>query len=675
MIADNHIPFLIIQRNMEIRYIYILLYFVMKCIFRFLIFLIPLSLSGQVKELNGTFVYQEVFVETDDFGAEYLDTMEKAVEKITDTDLRLKILNDLGYYYHTRNLKKSLEIIQKGLAEARSQKNSYWEGRLQVSEGAVLLRMEELDFAELTLRSAIEKIPENERWLLYTNLGYVYERRGDLSEAFEIASNNLQMGEKFQDNKAMAMAYSDLCNLFWKQGKYHKGLEYGLKSLELFKKNGIYDLDYDFTFHLIGNNLVMLKRNEEALAYFQSSVKIGEKYGFYNNLSDTYIALAELYKEMENYPNAEISAIEALKYAELLENDFMIMRSLLTIGKLNNHRGKFNLAIENLKKCIQIATPNFGDKFYLSLAYEEISKAYEGIQNPKESLAAYKMYKKLHDEVFNSEADQRFALLQTQMDITQKETTISLQEAKLDQQTTIQLFILILTGFLLIFLSVLYRFFIRKKKYSEVLEKQNEEKEFLLKEIHHRVKNNLEIISSLLALQSEQIDDDNIKLIMMESQNRVQSMGMIHQNLYVGENIASIEMKKYFQNLSSYILESFGAAPRVKVRCEMEALELDIDRAIPIGLIVNELLTNALKYAFPENRNGLIKIRLEEKNDQLQLKIEDNGVGYTENPKIMGTGFGTQLVNLLCRQLDGKMKLISDRGTSVFFQFQNNHAA
>lgn len=647
----------------------------MKWVFQFFIFLIPLCLSGQVKEVSGNFVYQEVFVDTDDFGSEYLDTMEKALEKIRDTELRLKILNDLGYYYHTRNLKKSLEIIQRGLSEARNQKNSYWEGRLQVSEGAVLLRMEELEFAELTLRNAIEKIPENERWLLYTNLGYVYERRGDLSEAFEIATNNLELGEKFQDIKAMAMAYSDLSNLFWKQGKYEKGLEYGYKSLDLFKKNGINDLDYNFTFHLVGNNLVMLNRNEEALEYFQSSVLIGEKYGFYNNLSDTYIALAELYKEMENYPNAEISAIEALKYAELLENDFMIMRSLLTIGKLNNHRGKFSLAIENLKKCIEIATPDFGDKFYLGLAYEEISKAYEGIQNTKASLAAYKMYKKLHDEVFNSEADQRIALLQTQMDIAQKETTISLQEAKLEQQTTIQLFILILTGFLLVFLAVLYRFFIRKKKYSEVLEKQNAEKEFLLKEIHHRVKNNLEIISSLLALQSERIDDENIKLIMMESQNRVQSMGMIHQNLYVGENITSIEMKRYFQNLSSFILDSFGASSQIKVRCEMEALELDIDRAIPIGLIVNELLTNAMKYAFPENRQGLIKIRLEEKNDQLQLKIEDNGVGYTKNPEIMGTGFGTQLVNLLCRQLDGKMKLISDRGTSVFFQFQNNHAA
>jgi two-component system, sensor histidine kinase PdtaS len=647
----------------------------MKSVFRLLIFLIPLSLSGQVKKLNGTFVYQEVFVETDAFGADYLDVMEKAVDKVSDTELRLKMLNDLGYYYHTRNLNKSLEIINKGLIEARSLKNSYWEGRLQVSEGAVLLRMEELDLAELALRSAIEKIPENEHWLLYTNLGYVYERRGDFGEAFEIASNNLELGEKHQDPKAMAMAYSDLCNLFWKQGKYDKGLEYGLKSLELFNERGINDLDHDFTFHLVGNNLIALKRYQEALTYFEASVKIGKQYGFYNNLSDTYISLAELYKEMENYPNAENSAIEALKYAELLENDFMVMRSLLTLGKLNNHTREYNLAIENLQKCIRIATPDFGDKFYLSIAYEELSKAYEGIQKTKESLAAYKKYNKLHDEVFNSEADQRIALLQTQMDIAQKEATISIQDARLNQQTTIQLFILILTGFLLIFLAVLYVFFIRKKKYSEILERQNSEKEFLLKEIHHRVKNNLEIISSLLSLQSEQIDDEKIKLIMMDSQNRVHSMGMIHQNLYVGENIASIEMKRYFQNLGNYILETFGAASRIVVVCEMEALHLDIDRAIPIGLIVNELLTNALKYAFPENRNGQIKISLEEINGKLQLKIADNGVGYKKNSQIMGTGFGTQLVHLLCKQLDGHMKLISDSGTSIFFQFQTYHAA
>jgi two-component system, sensor histidine kinase PdtaS len=647
----------------------------MKSIFQFLFVFFPVALNAQVKELNGSIEYQEVFVETDAFGNEYLDVLEKVYPRISIDTLRLKIINDLGYYYHTRNLKKSLEIINKGLEQARTLENMYWEGKLQVSLGAVLLRMEELDLAELTLRAAIEKIPEQERWLLYTNLGYVYERRGELDEAFAIASNNLKMGEKYRDTKAMAMACSDLSNLFWKQGKFDKGLEYGLKSLDLFKKRGINDLDYDFTFHLVGNNLIALKRFEEAIGYFQASVKIGEQYGFYNNLSDTYIALAELNRELGNFPNAEHAANEALKYAKLLENDFMIMRSLIKLGKLKNYMGEFDFAIEYLQKSIMIATPDFGDKFYLGLAYEELSKAYEGNDKLKESLEAYKIHNKLHEEVFNSEADKRIALLQTQMDISQKEATISLQEARLNQQQILQVFILIMTGLLLIFLTVLYVFFIRKKKYSKVLEKQNKEKEFLLKEIHHRVKNNLEIISSLLSLQSEEIEDEKLKTIMAESQNRVHSMGLIHQNLYLEEDLASIEMKQYFQNLGNYILDSFGVMDRISIECQMEPLDLDIDRAIPIGLIINELLTNALKYAFPDKRNGQIKISLKEIQGLLQLKVSDNGIGYHKNSPNMGTGFGTQLINMLCKQLDGEMELISDSGTAFYFQFHIYHAA
>jgi two-component system, sensor histidine kinase PdtaS len=322
-----------------------------------------------------------------------------------------------------------------------------------------------------------------------------------------------------------------------------------------------------------------------------------------------------------------------------------------------------------------IATPDFGDKFYLGLAYEELSKAYEGNDKLKESLEAYKIHNKLHEEVFNSEADKRIALLQTQMDISQKEATISLQEARLNQQQILQVFILIMTGLLLIFLTVLYVFFIRKKKYSKVLEKQNKEKEFLLKAIHHRVKNNLEIISSLLSLQSEEIEDEKLKTIMAESQNRVHSMGLIHQNLYLEEDLASIEMKQYFQNLGNYILDSFGVMDRISIECQMEPLDLDIDRAIPIGLIINELLTNALKYAFPDKRNGQIKISLKEIQGLLQLKVSDNGIGYHKNSPNMGTGFGTQLINMLCKQLDGEMELISDSGTAFYFQFHIYHAA
>lgn len=647
----------------------------MKRFLLFFLFLIHSNLNAQIFDSNGKFNYLRIFVDTDDFEADYLDNLESSLEHIYQDSLRFMIINDLGYYYHTRNLHKSLEIINRGLEEVREAENNIWEGRMQVSQGAILLRLEDLDYAELVLLSAQEKMPEKESWLLLTNLGYVYERRGDLSKAFEYATQTLQLGEKYKDKKAMAMAYSDMSNLFWKQGRFDKGVEYGLKSLALFEQRGLLDLDFDFTLHVLGNNLVELKRYEEALLYFQRSAIIGEKYGFYNNLSDTYIALSALYNQIGDFENAEESGKEALKYAELLENDFMVVRSLLCLGKMKNEQKDFESAKLYLERSIRTATDDFGDIYYLGRIYQELSKAYEGTNNINKSLEAHKKFHELTQQVFNSEADQRIAQLQTEMEVNQKENTISLQMEKLKQQATIQVFTLILTGLMIFFLFFLYRVFIRRKKYSLLLEKQNKEKEFLLKEIHHRVKNNLETISSLLSLQTAQINNQELQNIMIESQNRVQSMGMIHQNLYQGENMTAIEMKQYFRNLAKYVIDSFDATERVTFDCAMDSLELDVDRAIPIGLIVNELITNSLKYAFPHNSQGKITITFSETDSHLLLKVCDNGVGFDKDKGIKGTGFGSQLVDLLTKQLDGNMTLITTKGTEVFFEFQIGKAA
>ena len=647
----------------------------MKILFLSILILLQFYVQAQIENRDGQIQYLRPFIDTDDFGKEYLEVLERSLEDIDRDTLRFMVINDLGYYYHTRNLQRSYEIINKGLDEVRAANNVLWEGRMQVSQGAILLRMEKLKHAEMVLMNALGKIPESETWLLLTNLGYVYERSGELGNAFEYAMKTLQVGEKYQDKKAIAMAYSDISNLFWKQGKYEKGVEYGLMSIELFEERGLYDLDFDFTLHVLGNNLVALQRNEEALVYFRRSAMIGEKYGFYNNLSDTYIALTELYSQIGEFENAEKSSTEALKYAELLENDFMIVRSLLAVGKLKNQKGEFDAAIAYLQRSIRTATDDFGDMYYLGLIYLEMSKAFEGKKNIDETLRAFKKYHDLTQRVFNTEADQTISQLQTEMEVNQKESTISLQTEKLKRQEAIQIFTLILTGLMVFFLFFLYRVFVRRKKYSMVLEKQNKEKEFLLKEIHHRVKNNLETISSLLSLQTEQVDNTELREIMFESQNRVQSMGIIHQNLYQGENLAAIEMKNYFENLGSYIIDSFNATNRISLDCTMEPLEVDVDRAIPIGLIVNELMTNSLKYAFPEGRKGTITINLSEANARLYLRIADNGIGIDKNDKTKGTGFGTQLVKLLTQQLDGKMDLISHTGTEVVFEFQIGKAA
>jgi two-component sensor histidine kinase len=208
-------------------------------------------------------------------------------------------------------------------------------------------------------------------------------------------------------------------------------------------------------------------------------------------------------------------------------------------------------------------------------------------------------------------------------------------------------------------------------KTKNELSSKNNENELLLKEIHHRVKNNLEVVSSLLALQSAKIDDPNMQKLMLASQNRVQSMGVLHQKLYQSKHLAFIEMKNYFETLCINILDSYNESERIKVTIEMKEFELDVDTAMPLGLIVNELLTNSLKYAFPKGEKGNIELSLRNLNDNnFQLKISDNGVGKPLDAKAKGTGFGTQLVDLLTRQIDGKLIQEVSNGTTVFIEFK-----
>jgi two-component sensor histidine kinase len=648
----------------------------MKKIFFLLCLSISFSGFAQIEVLNGFFQYKEVFVESDDFQTEYLEELEKALPEIpNDSPLRLRVLNDLGYYYHTRNLKIAIEYIDQGLDEAREREDTYWEGKLMVSQGAILLRMEELELAEDVLKEAITKIPESEAWLLYTNLGYVYERRGILGQAFTYASKTLEIGEKYGDSKAIAMAYSDMSNLFWKQGKFDAALNYGLKSLAIFEKRGLNDLDYDFTLHLVGQYLVDLDRPKEAIEYFKQSVQLGERYGFYNNLSDTFIALTNLQAKEGDFSEAQKSGLEALRYARLLDNEFMIMRSYIALGKASNMAGDFLQAAIFLETSIAQVKDNFGDKFYLSLVYEELSKSYEGYNSFQKALLASRKSDELRRDVFTTEAEKQISVLQTEMDVAQKENTIKLQDAKLSRQRILQIFYLTLAGLLIIFLFLLYRVFLRKKKYSSMLEKKNEEKEFLLKEIHHRVKNNLETISSLLTLQIAKIGDPNFKQIMEETYIRVQSMGMIHLSLYKEGNIKEVEMKEFFEGLGKFILDTFDASDRIVFTTKMAPLELDVDVAIPIGLIVNELISNSLKYAFPKYKSGQICVQLVEKERNLYLKVSDDGIGIMDNSTTQGTGFGRELVSLLTRQLDGKMTLVNDAGTAFSFEFLINTAA
>jgi two-component sensor histidine kinase/CHASE1-domain containing sensor protein len=203
---------------------------------------------------------------------------------------------------------------------------------------------------------------------------------------------------------------------------------------------------------------------------------------------------------------------------------------------------------------------------------------------------------------------------------------------------------------------------------EEKIKSSLKEKEVLLKEIHHRVKNNLQVVSSLLSLQSAHIKDQKAIEIFREGQLRIKSMALIHQNLYQSEHLDRINFSGYIEKLVNYLFQSYGISPElVKLKINIADVPIDLDSAIPCGLIINELVSNSLKYAFLDREGGEITISLITRDNNYILVICDNGTGIPEGVDFFNTQtLGLQLVNTLVTQLEGKIKLNSNKGETEF---------
>lgn len=214
-----------------------------------------------------------------------------------------------------------------------------------------------------------------------------------------------------------------------------------------------------------------------------------------------------------------------------------------------------------------------------------------------------------------------------------------------------------------------------KKRSEEAIKRSLIEKDILLKEIHHRVKNNLQIVTSLLKLQAGYVNDERVKQLFRESQNRVQSMSLIHQKLYQTKDLAHIDFKEYIETVTIHLQHSYGILEdRVKIFTEVKNMVMSIDNAIPAGLIINELVSNSLKHAFPKGRHGSIYINaaFDEYNKEYWLLVRDDGIGMKEKPDIENSNsFGLKLVNTLVKQLEGIIEIVLSGGTEFRIHFRS----
>ena len=216
-----------------------------------------------------------------------------------------------------------------------------------------------------------------------------------------------------------------------------------------------------------------------------------------------------------------------------------------------------------------------------------------------------------------------------------------------------------------------------RKQAEEKIKASLNEKETLLKEIHHRVKNNMQVVSSLLKLQSNKSNDEKIKSVLKESQNRVFAMSAVHETLYRSDNLSKIEVGPFIDKIIKFVFKSYQINPlQVKLKTEFDDIKLNIEQATPLGLVINELASNTLKHAFPKGKKGEFSIDMKKLDDnELELTIKDNGVGFPAEANWKNqSGLGLQLVKALVeKQLKGTLQVAESKSSQFIIRFKNKN--
>lgn len=610
-----------------------------------------------------------------------IDSLTQLLSHPKNDAQKLELLSEITDFYSLRDLDKAIVYARNGVKLADKTKSEKWQPKFYEMQGRIHANMLQLDSASLYFAKAEKgyKALDDKKGqaTTYFKISWVHKKRGELQEALEADLKALKLMEALDDKLGIAGANSRLSQDVLQQGRKEDALEYAKKTIAICKENNFSEeLVYAYT--AAGDATIALGDNQLAYKYFDNALTSALSLGFNPmSLSDFYNNHGNALKRLGKYQEA----LKDYKEAQRLAQESNYQNAIQTVG---GNLGEVNLLLGNYKEALpyQLETVRLfeesGDLTNLPENYMHVSTIYEKLGDYPLALEYQKKARIMGDSIAATESDRNMSELLTQYETGKKETTILSQNQKIEQQRKMQILYIILAGLLAVILFGMFftlRNISKKRKALAVLNSEldtkNKQNELLLKEIHHRVKNNLEMVKSLIALQSAKLEDGASKEAMLASQNRVQSMGIIHQKLYQGNNLGAIEMKDYFVNLGEGVLDTFNAEDKVKIECAMDDLNLDVDTAVPIGLIVNELLTNALKYAFPEGVKGQINISLSKENNDLVLKVSDNGIGKTEGSKPQRTGFGTQLIQLLTQQLNGTISEDHKNGTAVAFNFKN----
>ncbi|MEQ8244576.1 histidine kinase dimerization/phosphoacceptor domain -containing protein [Fulvivirga sp.] len=501
----------------------------------------------------------------------------------------------------------------------------------------------------------------------YERFGMHYEQRGYYEKALENFQQSRMLLENTDFTYHLARSNYYLAKVMMNMKDYETAQDYLKNSMTYFRAtaDSVFlseQLLLNSRLELRKGNLAESKEVMQEVELFVPALRSTENNGLYHQ------TLGEIALESNNTQDAIGHFIKALGIYEEDKLELGVLESETSLVKAYKANKDFEKAEEYGLRALEKAYTQ-SNIAYIRELYLSLSDVYAAANKYDQALKNYKFYTAFNDSVYSADAQVMLKEEQVRRNVVGIETQKAIAEASVQALTkTNQLYLvagIVLTSILLLSLYL----YLNLRKAKVKIEEKNKERETLLKEIHHRVKNNLQIISSILSMQSRKLEDSLAKSAVDEGRSRIKSMSLIHEKLYSSDQLTNVKMKDYIEELSGFLFNTYKPSGVVKQKINVEDIDMDIDTAIPVGLILNELISNALKYAFSANGDGELDISLRMEDKEYVLQVSDSGKGlplnFTESQNM-----GMRLVNVLTEQLDGLLKIENEGGAHFTLKFK-----
>ncbi len=521
----------------------------------------------------------------------------------------------------------------------------------------------------------------------YSNAGAAYARTGQFEKALAAFIEASKAQEDIPDYPLRARIStimnigtlnSDLRNPSEARKYFHKARVLVENKKEYEKEASIY------------YNLATVHRDERpdsAIFYLKKSMELSESHGFTGILTSSWDILGHTYFNLDQPDSGIFYLTRAIEQLEKVGGDNRQLAGALSrLGSGYIEIKQYRSSLRPFEKAITLYE-QLNDPTVIPHVLRGLATAQNALGMSSIAFDNLMRSRNLEDSIYKAQTSESLNEMQTKYETDKKNQQIALQESQLEtnaaiisRQTLIRNIAIGGAAVLVLVVVLIYRNNRLKTRASREIAVKNDqlgkalnERESLLKEIHHRVKNNLQVIAGLLYLQSDKTDDVDVKELLEEGQGRVRSMALIHQKLYENEDLKHIPFEEYLSELVGEIKKTFGsAAEGVELLIDAKNIQFDVDTAVPLGLIINELSTNAFKYAYTGKMGGaMFSVKLEQNEGQYEMTVSDNGAGIPDEALNNGqsASLGLRLTRMLSDQLEGDYEFDNVEGTSFKLKF------